>query len=73
MIVVELLDRFGGEVVEVLVRALGVEPNDPFRGRQLDLVDVSPRAVPADEFVLERPDGGLGQCVVPCRQLRLIR
>ncbi len=60
VIVVELLDRLGGEVVEILVRAFGVEPDDPFSGRKLDLVDVAPRALPADEFVLERPDGGLG-------------
>ena len=73
MIVVELLGGFGGEVVEVLVRAFGVEPHDPFRGRQLDLVDVAPRALPADEFVLERADGGFGQRVIPRRQLRLIR
>ena len=64
MIVVELLGGFGGEVVEVLVRAFGVEPDDPFGGREFDLVDVSPRALPADEFVLERSDGGLGQRVV---------
>jgi hypothetical protein len=63
VIVVELLGGFGGEVVEVLVRAFGVEPEDPLGGRQLDLVDVTPRALPADEFVLERPDRGLGQRV----------
>ena len=73
MIVVELLGGFGGEVVEVLVRAFGVEPKHPFSGGQLDLVDVTPRSLPADEFVFERPDGGLGQRIVPRRQLRLIR
>ena len=73
MIVVEVLDGFGGEVVEVLVRSLGVEPHHPLGGGQLDLVDVAPGALPADDFVLERPDGGLGQCVIPCRQLRSIR
>ena len=31
---------------------------------ELDVVDVAPGALPADEFVLERPDGGLGQGVV---------
>lgn len=60
----ELLGGFGGEVVEVLVRAFGVEPDDPFGGRQLDLVDVAPGALPADKFVLERSDSGLGQRVV---------
>ena len=73
MIVVEFLDGLGGEVVEVLVGAFGVEPHHPFGGRQLDLVDVTPGALPADEFVLERPDGGFGQRVVLCRQLRSIR
>jgi hypothetical protein len=60
----EFLDGLGGEVVEVFVRALGVEPQHPLRGGDLDLVDVAPWALPADEFVLERPDGGLGQGVV---------
>ena len=64
MIVVELLGGGGGEVVEVLVRAFGVEPHHPLGGRELDLVDVAPGSLPADEFVLERPDGGLGQRVV---------
>ena len=64
MIVVELLDGLGGEVVEVLVRAFGVEPLHPFGGAEFDMVDVAPGALPADEFVLERPDGGLGQRVV---------
>ena len=72
VIVVEFLDGLGGEVVEVLVRAFGVEPLHPFGGAEFDLVDVAPRALPADEFVLERPDGGLGQSVVPRRQLRSI-
>ena len=35
--------------------AFGVEPDDPLSGCQLDLVDVAPRALPADEFVLEDP------------------
>jgi hypothetical protein len=60
VIVVEFLDGFGGEVVEVFVRALGVEPMDPFGGGDLDVVDVAPGALSTDEFILERPDGGLG-------------
>ena len=64
MIVMELLGGLGGEVVEVLVGTFGVGPDDPFGGGDLDLVDVAPGALPADEFVLERPDGGLGQRVV---------
>ena len=51
MIVVELLGGLGGEVVEILVRAFGVEPHHPLGGGQLDLVDVTPRALPADDFV----------------------
>ena len=42
----------------------GVEPHHPFGGGDFDLVDVAPGALPADEFVLERPDGGLVQRVV---------
>lgn len=42
VIVVELLDGFGREVVEVFVRTLGGEPDDPFGDGELDLVDVSP-------------------------------
>jgi hypothetical protein len=64
VIVMELLDGLGGEVVEVLVRALCVEPEHPFGGAQLDVVDVAPGALPADEFVLERPDRRLGESVV---------
>lgn len=61
MIVMELLHGLGGEVIEVLVRPLGLEPQHPFGGREFDLVDVAPRALAADDFVLERPDCGLGQ------------
>ena len=41
VIVVELLGGLGGEVVEVLVRAFGVEREDPFGGAQLDVVDIA--------------------------------
>ena len=55
MIVVELLGGVGGEVVEVLVRAFGVEPLHPFGGAQLDVVDVAPVEVisPADSYRLK--------------------
>jgi hypothetical protein len=53
VIVVELLDSLGGEVLEVLVRALGLESENPYGGGNLDLVDVAPRSLAADEFVLE--------------------
>ena len=66
MIVMQFLDPLGGEVVEVLVRALSVEPEYPFGGAEFDVVDAAPRALAADEFVLERSDGGLGQGVVQC-------
>ena len=61
VIVVEFLDSLGGEVIEVFVGPLDVEPEDPFGGGELDVVDVAPGSLAADEFVLERPDGGLGQ------------
>lgn len=44
--------------------AFGVEPLHPFGGGDLDVVDVAPGPLPADELVLERPDGGLGQRVI---------
>lgn len=59
MIVVQFLDGLRSEVVEVLVRPFGVEPDDPFGGAELDVVNVAPGALAADELVLERPDGGL--------------
>ena len=64
MIVVELLDGLGGEVVELVMGSLGVEPDDPFGGAEFDVVDVAPGALSPDQFVLERPDGGLGHGVV---------
>lgn len=64
MIVVEPLDGFGGEVVEVLVGAFGVEPLHPVGGGDFDVVDVAPGTLPADEFIFERSDGGFGQRVV---------
>jgi hypothetical protein len=62
----EFLDGQGSEVVEVVVRAFGVEPEHPFGGCELDVVDIAPRALPADQFVLERSDGGFGQGIVEC-------
>jgi len=59
VIVVQFLDGLRSEVVEVLVRPFGVEPDDPFGGAELDVVNVAPGALAADELVLERPDGGL--------------
>jgi hypothetical protein len=61
---VKLLGLLGGEVVELLVRSLGVEPVDPLQRLDLDVVHVAPGALLANELVLERPDGGLGQSVV---------
>ena len=54
MIVVELLDDLGGEVVEVLVGAFGVEPHDPLRGGDLDLVD---KRANGEGTVRQRPNG----------------
>lgn len=42
VIVVEFLDGLRGEVAEVLVKLLGVEPDNPFGGVELALVDVAP-------------------------------
>lgn len=64
MSVVDLLDDGRGEVVEGLVRPLGVEEVDPLEGGDLDVVDVAPGAVAVDLLGLERADRGLGQGVV---------
>ena len=54
--VVELLDFERGEVVDGAVSALGVEPEHPCGGGDLDLRDVSPGAFVVDEFGLVEPD-----------------
>lgn len=63
MIVVELLGGNGCEVVEGLVGSFVVEPVDPVQGLDLDVVDVAPGSLAADEFGLERADCALGQGV----------
>ena len=60
----EFLGVCRGEVVEVVVGALGVVPVDPEQGLGLDVLDVAPGAEPADELGLVGSDRGLGQGVV---------
>jgi hypothetical protein len=58
---VQLFCGHGGEVVEVLVRPLVAEPVDPVEGLNLDVVDVAPRALATDQFILERPHARVPQ------------
>ncbi len=54
--VVELLELDGGEIIDRAVSAFGVEPLDPARGRDLDLVDVAPGPLVVDELGLVEAD-----------------
>jgi len=60
-ILVKPFGQVGREAVEAVVRALRVEPVDPLQRLGFDVVGVTPGALPADELVVERADGGLGQ------------
>ncbi len=62
--VVEVLELEWREVVDRAVRAFGVEPRHPCRGRGLDLSDVAPRALVMDQLGLVQPDLGLRERVV---------
>ena len=62
--VVQLLDGHGWEVVDRLVGALSVVPVDPFQGCCLDVADVAPGPLSADQFGLVQADRGLGQGIV---------
>lgn len=62
--VVELLELDGGGVIDRAVSALGVEPLDPSRGSDLDLIDVPPWALVMDELGLVEPDLRLREGVV---------
>ena len=53
-----------GGVVEGGVGAVVVEPVNPLGGGDLDVVDVAPGALVADEFGLVQGVQCLGQCVV---------
>ncbi len=62
--VVGLLELGGWDVAECAVEAFGVEPVDPLQGGQLDLVDVAPRASPADQLGLVETVDRLGERIV---------
>lgn len=62
--VVGLLVFDRGEVCAGGVQPAVVEPVDPFEGGDLDLVDAAPGSALFDQFGLEQPDLGLGECVV---------
>jgi hypothetical protein len=61
------------DVAAVLVEAVVVEPVDPFGGGQLHLLDGAPGLSGFDQFGLVQAVDRFGLCVVPRRQLRLIR
>jgi hypothetical protein len=65
------------DIIEQAVQPAGVVPVDPLRRGVLDVVDgfqraSQERAVTAYGFGLVQPDRGLGQSVIPRRQLRSI-
>ncbi len=62
--VVEVFELEWREVIDRAVRAGGVEPLHPRRGRDLDLIDVAPRALVMGELGLVEPDLG-GDCPRP--------
>jgi hypothetical protein len=41
-----------------------VEPPDPLEGREFDILRVTPRPQPSDDFGLEQADDGFGQGMV---------
>ena len=60
MIVVELLSGRGAKSLR-LVGPLGVEPVDPVQGFDLEVVDIAPWPLAADELGLVGPDRALAQ------------
>ena len=62
--VVVVLELGGWDVAELAVEAPIVEPFDPSEGGQLDVLDVAPRPLPADQFGLVEPVDGLGHRIV---------
>lgn len=60
-IVVKLFDERWCQVIDRLVRALGVEPVNPFESVDLDVIAVAPRAVGIDQLGLVEVDLRLGQ------------
>jgi hypothetical protein len=72
MTVVRLFGLDGCEVVAVLERPAVVEPVDPFGGGDLELVEALPWLAGLDQLGLVEADHGLGEGVVPRRQVLLI-
>ena len=71
--VVGRLQFDGRDVAAVLVEAVVVEPVNPFGGGHFDVLDGASRLVWFDQLGLVQAVDGFGECVVPRRQLRLIR
>lgn len=53
--VVGLFQLGGRDVAAVLIQASVVEPVDPFRGGELDLINALPRRSGLDQLSLEQP------------------
>jgi len=62
MVLLFEFDRW--DVADRLEQAPVVEPVDPFERRELDVIEVLPRSLLADQFGLEEADHRLGQGVV---------
>lgn len=61
---VGLAEGLRGEAAEREMGPEGVEPVDPFRGRDLDVVDALPGAEVPDDLRFEQRVQSLGQCIV---------
>ncbi len=60
---VGLAEGLRGEAAEREMGPEGVEPVDPFRGRDLDVVDALPGAEVPDDLRFEQRVQSLGQCI----------
>ena len=65
--VVGLFQLGGRDVAAVLIQASVVEPVDPFRGGELDLINALPQRSGPDQLSLEQPVDRLRHSVVIAR------
>ena len=63
-LIVPCLELGGGHVPDRAEQPPIVEPVDPFQGRKLDLLEISPGSAAMNEFGLIDAEGRLGQGVV---------
>lgn len=62
-----LLQFYWRNVAAVLVDASVVEPVDPFRGGELDLINASPWSLGLDDLGFEQPVDRLRESIVTAR------